>query len=109
MNTYEIVDLDSLYVGTVNIDSYGALRIRECPYRSKDVKGKVAVFYDQRASNPYGAIRSRSRNYCNSSSSIYISKEVKTARDLFRNTGYKIVLDRDKADKIVVPTPASEN
>ena len=114
MVTYKIVDYDRLVLGSVKLDAYGSLKIRECQYRSRDTNNKMAILAINHhgrgfISDPNCIIRFNASTCISTSQTIYVAKEVKTSRDLFRNAGYKIVLDKEKADKIVLPDPNPNN
>ena len=72
-------------------------------YHKRDVINKMACYY------PFG-VNTCSQLYEMTSdtsiapgSKLFVASECKTGRDTFRNSGYKITREKDKANAIVVP------
>ena len=100
IHTYE-----EAYIINVAIRYDGSCRIsNEFEYHIRDVINKMACF------NPYSDFDLASELYSNTDaqsvspgSKLFIAKECKTQRDIFRNSGYSIKLNPNDANVIVVP------
>ena len=102
-----------VFLGTIYIDIDGSI-VQSRPFTKlnwADVKGKTAYYspdfyYDKKDLLSFIRWKTRgNRADYNRSDPVklFISPKCKMPRDLYRNSGYKIVLDKDKADFIIIP------
>lgn len=101
------LEYNNLYLGTLKLNEFGYIIERRALYNKRAYRNKIAFWDDEK----YQVQRSRFDDYiegacrypdtCNAK--LYVCSEVKTPRDVYRNSGYQIVRDPDKADYIVLP------
>lgn len=72
-------------------------------YHKKEVINKMACYYPFGTNTISQLYEMTSNNSIMPGCKLFIAPECKTGRDTFRNSGYKITRDKDKADVIVVP------
>ena len=94
---------DAFSNGYINIDenNYSTLRTFGC--KTNDIKGKVAIIDPDCCSNPKATLNSASWSNRISGGTVYISQKSKIPRALVRNSGYKITIDKEKADYVIIP------
>lgn len=98
---FNCVHINKIDIGRIRFDCYGNVASKDLStYRSRAIKkDSLAVLGDK----PSDEIRRRAYNYALKGEKLYFAKECHIPRDLYRNSGYSIVRDPDKADKIVIP------
>ena len=107
MADFRAIHFSELYSGSINIDRYDRVSIRTWLESTRDVKGRIAYLplndfqYDIR-----DCIDDNDKSddlWPKTGKTIWISKESHVPRALLRNSDYKITIDKDKADYIIVP------
>lgn len=97
-----------LYIGTITLhnSSYGTesyyARVGMSEHAGQAIRNKMACFSFTERDPAIPFLSKRARNYCNVGEKFFISSKCKTSRDLFRTSGYKIVRDRENADKTIL-------
>lgn len=81
----------------------------ETKYHVRDVINKMACYFPYDQGDLISTIYDETiPSAVPIAANLYFAKEVKTNRDVYRNSGYSIVRDPDKADVIVVPDIRSD-
>lgn len=94
------------YTLFVNPDDMSIYRAQQVTLKSYLWKGKMLWF--NCSQNPVNDVYWYVKTYgCNSSTRpyLYICPECSISRDSIRNSGYKIVRDKEKASLVVIPVP----
>ena len=115
MSDWEVLPYKNIYVGSINY-SYYSNEVTGAPHSS--------IYMDRRDRNTYACFSKLCRRraaacyldeflrftWCGvQPQKLYIVPGCKVPRDLYRNSGYSIVREQEKADWIVVPTLRDEN
>lgn len=104
---YKAVHFSSIKPGVVRIDNYGGLTVKVYAERTMDVKGRVAYLpLDSDTDAPEVLINKRDRSsvcYPKTGKTLYVCSESKVPRALLRNSDYKITINRENADYVVIP------
>jgi len=102
----------TVYRNILNLRSNGTFTLNVNNYMPPGQVGRYGVLCDKKYADPVTSIKCESNwyRYRGASSSIkadtvFMSPKSHLSRDIVRNSGYKIVRDKDKADIIVIPTP----
>ena len=110
---YKAIRFDKLVPGAVTIDNFHGVRINLYGERTLDIKGKVMYLpLDNKTRTPQEMVRDKNRSsrvVPKTGQTLYICKESHIPRKLLRNSDYKITINRDNADSVVVPTPSDED
>ena len=98
--------------GHIDLNWDGSLQVKQNKVRSQTIDNGMAavVFDDQYYSSPIQALNYHLKpRYLvrPNHSKLYFSEGCRMRRDLFRNSGYQIVMNKDKADATVIPEPRS--
>lgn len=99
------------YYGTFSYDNYDVLNLYTYHTKSYDTKNRLAFLPNVTESSAWFALPNYyyscavgSKSYASRNvKSIYFNDGCTTPRSLFRDSGYKIVLDPERADAIIVP------
>lgn len=94
-----------LYIQNVILFKDGSCKRKSnWQYKGRAVTNKVAVYQSDNDSDLIQDLYYETSNtVIASGSKLFVAPECKISRDTLRNSGYKIILDRDKADAIVIP------
>lgn len=104
MGSFKLIDYNQLRVGHINFTGETRFTDSSTQYRSYPIRNGIACLgYGPHGEPAKYYLSSRACYYTPVASKLFISKDVKTARDLFRNSGYTIVRDIEKSDVVVVP------
>ena len=110
---YQAIKFTELIPGTVTMDNYGNIRIRTYGEITKDIKGKVAYLpLTNNVKKPRELIGGKdSSGSCwpKTGKTLYVCKDSHVPRALLRNAEYKITINRDNADFVVIPAPREED
>lgn len=102
MTDFAVVEYKELFTGHITFKRNGMINFAHDSVTMRDAVRKMACF--RLSGDEYGARSYIDYNMdCAAPKKLYICPECRTPRDLFRNTGYKIVRDKESADAIVVP------
>lgn len=111
---WRLVNYSSIYTGYVRLHDSGDIEERHGRYYGRDFKNKTACLCTNYPSAR--ALDELDRECClvtvspiSSYNKLFVCPEVRTSRDIIRNSGYKIVRNPDDADYTVVPVPNSDN
>ena len=100
------IEYKNLYFLRTNVDQSGKVSVKYEYFRANLFRGKDAYFSDDSSEHIYGELKDMcGRPKPGKGQSLFVSKASKMPRALLRGSDYKIVLDKDKADFIVVPSP----
>ncbi len=109
MRAFRTIEYKSFLIGKISFDQMGRISSRRTEIRTREINSGMAVInvgdrcWDARDQLLFREGRNVSSADAAIGEKLYISPDCKTSRDLFRNSGYKLVRDKDKADRIVVP------
>jgi len=108
MTYFRAIHFDRLFSGSVGIDYQGDINIRSWEEKSRDIKGRVAYlpldYYSrQSVKECLAAEDNSSAVWPKTGKKLWICKESRIPRALLRNSDYKITIDKENADYIVVP------
>ena len=109
MNT-TILTYNRLLTATIQLYADGNCR-RERPYeyRTRETINKMACFCPDTDWDLVSQLYEETHNTSfDRHAKLFVSSECKTARDTFRNSGYSITRDPEKADAIIVPDVRGE-
>jgi len=110
---YQVIKFTSLTPGTITLDNYGGIRVKIHGERTKDIKGRDAYLpLDANTKKPREMIGLKDRSnrcYPKTGKTLYVCKESHVPRALLRNSDYKITINRDNADFVVIPAPEEED
>ena len=108
----QAIKFTQLIPGTVILDNYGNVKVRTHGESTKDIKGKVAYLpltdNDKNPRNLIGLKDSSRLCWPKTGKTLYVCKESHVPRALLRNSDYKITINRDNADFVVIPAPTEE-
>lgn len=104
MPDFAAIEYKQLYVGNIAFKRNGTVSRAQYQRSSRDVTHKMACFRIDADESRATVFLDYAMDYC-APQKLYICSECRTPRDIIRNTGYKIVRDKDSADAIVVPDP----
>lgn len=96
----------NLYVGSIKLTLENTVNASCMQYSGREYTNKIAAFCTENNCNVLSALTARTYVtpfYEWSNEKLYISSNVKTRRDIFRNSGFKIKLNPEDADYTVVP------
>ena len=102
--SYQVIEYDHLYFGSLSFDSHGFVRESISEIRNRPAINKMACFCENpNASYPHYVIESKSSYYINYGEKVWMSPKCRIPRDIVRNSGYKFVRDIDNANVVIVP------
>ena len=111
MGNYHTIEFTELNIGSITLNSYGGVYgVGSSRYAARGLNsGKMAAYSELSSGyTPKQYILNTCYHFTpRQGDSIYISKNCKTNRDLYRNSGYKIVLDPEKAKFTIIPDLAN--
>lgn len=98
---------DELYLLRVNVGGDRSCRIPydgNMKYHIREVINKMACYFPYNQGDLVSCIYDATVPSCTPvAANLYFAKECKTNRDVYRNSGYSIVRDPDRADMVIVP------
>lgn len=104
---YRAVHFTNLYSGKVIFDNYGGMKAKVYSENTMDVKGKVAYLaLDTSTQEPWTILNGKDNSYhCwpKTDKVLYIAKESRVPRMILRNSDYKITINPNNADYVVIP------
>lgn len=110
MGRYKIINYKHFVMVLVTIDSSGGVGCRQLYVKSGFTKGKTAYVTTDSKAHTNLDMMSRFSARANwnvhedmTGKKLFVSPACKLNREIIRNSGYKIVLDKDNADLIVLP------
>lgn len=109
MRAFRTIEYSTFLTGRISFDHIGRISSKRNGLRTREINSGMAVLnlgdrcFDARDElTLHEGLRVSQADAANGMK-LYISSDCKTSRDLFRNSGYKLVRDKDNADMIVVP------
>lgn len=109
---YRAIHFKSINNGLVRLDNYDNITVKVWGEKTQDLKGKVAYFpLDSDTEPPEVIINKADLSklcYPKTGKTLYVCSESKVPRALLRNSDYKITINRDNADYVVIPYQDSE-
>lgn len=108
---WNCLEVNDLHIGTLTFNAFGFIFEKVEHYRSRAIKNKMACFNDAYPRRlAHEVIWWRSENSClPENSKIFVSSKVRTARDLFRHSGYQITRNPDNAAATIIPVLPNKN
>ena len=105
--TYENLWVEQLRITADSVYLRGAYKIsRRRAYKNKLIVAEKATNQEYYFLDPFLGISERIRNnniMNDRSKTLFITPECQLSRDVIRNSGYKITINRDNADYVVIP------
>jgi len=109
---YKAVHFNKANPGLVRLDNYDGITVKVYSERTSDLKGRVAYFpLDSNTESPEALINKKDKSnicYPKTGKTLYVCSESKVPRAILRNSDYKITINRENADFVVIPYQASE-
>ena len=98
-------NISQLHYGTINLFPTGSIGYSINDIRLKPSHKHHAMVLLDPNQDPQGIINRTTYVYCpkRDDNLVYLEPKARNSRDMVRNSGYKITLDRDKANFIVIP------
>lgn len=110
---YKVVHFNKVNPGLVRLDNYDGITVKIYSEKMSDLKGKVACLpLDSDTKSPEEIIKRIDCShlcYPKTGKTLYVCSESKVPRALLRNSDYKITINRENADYVVVPDQSEED
>ena len=103
---FHCIKYRNILIGTINFTSSGQIRTNLANYRTRAIKNRMACFCTTSPNERLFASKQLDGwqdFYTDKGDKLFIAPQCRIARDLFRNSGYKITRDRENADRVVIP------
>ena len=104
---YKAVHFTQIIPGSVKLNGYGQASVRVCGEKTGDIRGKTAYLpLDNKTKEPRKLIGLKDKSsevWPKTGKTLYICKESHVPRTLIRNSDYKITINRENADYVVIP------